>query len=30
VVRLVITSGSLTQRPKRSFHCFLVEVYFNK
>jgi len=26
VVRLVVTGGSLTRRPKRSLRCFLVEV----
>jgi len=26
VVRLVVTGGSLTQRPKRSLRCLLVEV----
>jgi len=26
VVRLVVTGGSLTRRPKRSLHCLLVEV----
>jgi len=29
VVRLVVTGGSLTRRPKRSLRCLLVEVWQN-
>jgi len=28
VVRLVVTGGSLTRRPKRSLRCLLVEVHW--